>query len=157
MKVALTKTARKLRTKTTDAENKLWLALRSRRMNGFKFKRQVPFGPYIADFLCAEAKLIVEADGSQHAEQASADDIRTAHFESQGYRVLRFWNNDVLQNLEGVLEAIAAELGTKTPSSCPSPQGEKRRQELPAHSGERVSPPAPSPPGERIGVRGSSA
>ena len=94
-------------------------------MNGFKFKRQVPFGPYITDFVCVEARLIVEADGGQHAGQADADAVRTKYFEKGGYRVLRFWNNDVLQNLEGVLATIAGELATKTPSPQPSPQGER--------------------------------
>ncbi|MGO9546264.1 MAG: endonuclease domain-containing protein [Rhodomicrobium sp.] len=115
MKVGLTGTARKLRSETTDAENRLWRALRNRRLSGYKFKRQVPFGPYIADFLCADAKLIVEADGGQHAESVDADRVRTEYFEQGGYRVLRFWNNDVLQNLEGVLETIAGELGDRPP------------------------------------------
>ena len=125
MKIGLTRTARKLRSETTDAESHLWRALRNRQMNGFKFKRQVPFGPYIADFICMEAGLIVEADGGQHAGQADADAVRTKYFEKGGYRVLRFWNNDVLQNLEGVLATIASELATKTPSPQPSPQGER--------------------------------
>ncbi|MGO9484791.1 MAG: endonuclease domain-containing protein [Rhodomicrobium sp.] len=126
MKIGLTRTARKLRSQTTDSESRLWCALRNRQVNGFKFKRQIPFGPYIADFVCIEAGLIVEADGGQHAVQAEADEVRTKYFEQSGYRVLRFWNNDVLQNLEGVLETIASELAKKkTPSPQPSPQGER--------------------------------
>ncbi|MGO9869475.1 MAG: endonuclease domain-containing protein, partial [Rhodomicrobium sp.] len=125
MKVAFTKTARKLRSDATDAESRLWNALRNRQMNGFKFKRQVPFGAYVADFICVEAKLIVEADGGQHAEQMAADNTRTEYFESGGYRVLRFWNNDVLQNLDGVLETIAGVLGIESPHTPPhSPGGE---------------------------------
>ncbi len=124
MKVGLTGTARKLRSDTTDAEIRLWRALRNRRLSGYKFKRQVPFSPYIADFLCADAQLIVEADGGQHAESVDADRLRTEYFEQGGYRVLRFWNNDVLQNLEGVLETIARELGNRPPHPALSPRGE---------------------------------
>ena len=125
MKAALTGTARKLRTETTDAESRLWHALRNRQINGLKFKRQAPFGPYIADFICIKAKLIVEVDGGQHAEQADADNARTNYFQSCGYRVLKFWNNDVLQNLQGVLETIASELGIEFPlTPTLSPRGE---------------------------------
>jgi very-short-patch-repair endonuclease len=124
MRVALTDTARKLRSETTDAEGRLWRALRNRQMHGFKLKRQVPFGPYIADFICIEAKLIIEADGSQHAERIADDELRTQYFEGAGYRVLRFWNNDVLQNMEGVLETIAATLQDPlTPTLSPRGEG----------------------------------
>jgi very-short-patch-repair endonuclease len=82
-----------------------WRLLRGRRLGGFQFRRQVPVGPYIVDFLCVGAKLIVEADGSQHAE-SFRDKIRDAYLESQGWKVLRFWNNKVSQNREGVLETI---------------------------------------------------
>jgi very-short-patch-repair endonuclease len=125
MKIELTDTARKLRGNSTDAENHLWRAIRSRQLNGFKFKRQTPFGPYVVDFICIEAKLIVEADGGQHAELAEEDAKRSAYFEAGGYQVLRFWNNEILQNLAGVLETIAGELAKKTPSPQPSPQGER--------------------------------
>jgi very-short-patch-repair endonuclease len=125
MKIAFTRTARKLRSETTDAESRLWHALRNRQLGGFKFKRQTPFGPYIVDFICIEAALVVEADGGQHAGQVEADEDRTKYFEESGYQVLRFWNNDVLLNLEGVLEAIMNELAKKTPSPQPSPQGER--------------------------------
>jgi len=121
MKVTLTGTARKLRSETTDAESRLWRSLRNRQLHGLKFKRQVPFGPFIADFICVEANLIIEADGGQHADRADADRVRTEYFEAGGYRVSRFWNNDVLQNLDGVLEAIEGELTKKTPSPQPSP------------------------------------
>jgi very-short-patch-repair endonuclease len=127
MKIGLTGTARKLRSETTDAESHLWHALRNRQLNGFKFKRQAPFGPYITDFVCVEARLIVEADGGQRAGQAEADSVRTKYFEEGGYRVMRFWNNDILQNLEGVLQTIASELAEKTPSPQPSPQGEREQ------------------------------
>src|SRR5271154_1407066 len=78
----------------TDSELRLWRLLRDRRLNGFKFRRQVPVGPYIVDFLCVGAKLIVEADGSQHAESLR-DKTRDAYLASQGWKVLRFWNNEV--------------------------------------------------------------
>jgi very-short-patch-repair endonuclease len=90
----------------TDAERKLWRALRSRSI-GAKFRRQVPLGPYIVDFVCFETKIIVEVDGSQHLENAN-DARRDRYFLERGFRVLRFWNNDVLLNLPGVLETIFA-------------------------------------------------
>src|SRR6185437_7190696 len=89
--------ARAMRRTPTDAELRLWRLLRDRRLNGIKFLRQVPIGPYIVDFLCVGAKLIVEADGSQHAE-CNRDKVRDAYLASQGWRVLRFWNNEVLRN-----------------------------------------------------------
>ena len=88
----------------TDVERKLWLAVRDRRLGGFKFRRQVTIGPFIVDFLCVEARLIVELDGGQHGEEVDAR--RTSYLEAQGYRVMRFWNNDLIDSFEGVLEAI---------------------------------------------------
>jgi very-short-patch-repair endonuclease len=99
----------------TDSELRLWRLLRDHRLNSLKFRRQVPVGPYIVDFLCVGAKLIVEADGSQHAE-SPRDNIRDAYLASQGWKVLRFWNNEVLQNREGVLETLLAHA---RPSSGP--------------------------------------
>jgi len=104
------KNARHLRKNMTDAEQSIWRALRLRQILGVKFRRQHPIGVYIADFVCIERKLIVEVDGGQHAEQIVEDKARTAWLEAQGYRVMRFWNNEVLQNIEGVLEAIRLEL-----------------------------------------------
>ena len=98
--------ARSLRANQTDAETRLWTGLRDRRLAGAKFRRQAASGPYIADFACFAARLIVELDGGQHAQDADADAARTAWLEGQGFRVLRFWNNDVLANTEGVLERI---------------------------------------------------
>ena len=98
--------ARKLRREQTDAERKLWSALRARRFDGFKFKRQVPIGRYIADFMCFECKLIIELDGSQHLEQVEHDEERTRWLETQGYRVVRHWNIAVLLNIDGVMEEI---------------------------------------------------
>jgi uncharacterized protein len=153
MNLALTEAARKLRGDATDAEGRLWRALRNRQIGGSKFKRQVPFGPYVVDFICVEAKLIVEADGGQHAEQVEADEIRTMHFSAQGYRVLRFWNNEILQNLEGVLETIARELTKKTPSPQPSPQGE-RGQAAVVSPQEVRSLAVPSPSENKDSLRG---
>ena len=98
--------ARKLRREQTNAEGKLWYLLRNRRLAGYKFKRQFPIGPFIADFACAELKLIIEADGGQHADQKTYDARRTHWLESEGWRVLRFWNNEVLENIEGVTETV---------------------------------------------------
>jgi 2-isopropylmalate synthase len=97
--------ARALRTQMTDAERKLWLALRDRRFAGVKFRRQAPVGPFIADFICFDARLVIEVDGGQHAD-SSSDVRRDAWFARNGFRILRFWNNDVLLNTEGVLTAI---------------------------------------------------
>jgi 2-isopropylmalate synthase len=99
--------ARTMRAAPTDAELRLWRLLRDRRLNGIKFRRQVPVGPYIVDFLCVGAKLIVEADGFQHAE-SRRDTARDAYLASRGWNVLRFWNNKVFLNRDGVLETILA-------------------------------------------------
>ncbi len=89
--------ARTLRKASTDAEAKLWQGLRARQLNGYKFRRQVPMGNYVADFVCLEARLIVEVDGGQHAERSDYDEARTDWLHAQGFCVLRFWNNEVLQ------------------------------------------------------------
>ena len=94
----------------TDAERKLWLYLRQRQLDGFHFRKQCPIGPYIADFACLRAKLIIEVDGSQHADSVH-DTARDAWLAARGYRVLRFWNNDVLQNMDGVFLTITEALG----------------------------------------------
>ena len=98
--------AKPLRANMTEAERKLWFRLRDRRLGGHKFRRQVIIDPFIVDFLCVERKLIVEVDGSQHGDEADAK--RTAFLERQGYRVIRFWNNDVLRDIEAVLAGILA-------------------------------------------------
>ena len=102
--------ARRLRADATDAERKLWAALRGRRQGGPKFRRQVPIDRYFADFACFEARLIVELDGGQHADQADYDARRTETLNACGWRVIRFWNTDVIENLDGVVETILAEL-----------------------------------------------
>jgi len=95
------------RQQATDAEKRLWKHLRSRQLNNFKFRRQVVIQPYIVDFVCFEAKLIVEADGGQHADQGQYDADRTNFLEQKGYRVLRFWNNEIINETDSVLEKIA--------------------------------------------------
>jgi very-short-patch-repair endonuclease len=114
--------AQALRASLTDAERKLWGALRARRLADAKFRRQVPIGAYVADFLCHEARLVVEVDGGQHAE-SSRDQRRDRWFREQGFRVLRFWNNEVLGNLEGVLTVIAAELSGAPPHPARATRG----------------------------------
>jgi very-short-patch-repair endonuclease len=108
-----------LRRRATDAEQALWRELRGRRLGGFKFKRQWTLGLYVVDFCCQEPRLVVEADGGQHSEERDAN--RTAWLEGQGYRVIRFWNNDVLINMDGVLQSILGAL-TQDPHPNPLPQ-----------------------------------
>ncbi len=101
-----TRNAGRLRKDRTDAERKLWAALRRRQLDGARFRQQAPLGPYVVDFLCPAARLIVEVDGSQHAVEVAADSARSKWLEERGYRVIRFWNNDVGERLDAVLEAI---------------------------------------------------
>ena len=103
--------ARELRRNFTDAERKLWHALRSQ-LPQFKWRRQMPVGPYFVDFCCFAEKLVIEIDGGQHASTSDYDERRTAFLKSEGYRVIRFWNTDVLTNTAGVLEAILLHLST---------------------------------------------
>jgi very-short-patch-repair endonuclease len=112
--------ARTLRQNMTEAERRVWQVLRSQQMKGFKFRRQVPIGRYIADFVCHEARLIVEIDGGQHDRSSPREAERTGFLQNQGYRIVRFWNNEILANLEGVHQTIADELGRITPTQ-PSP------------------------------------
>lgn len=104
--------AKALRTRLTDAERKLWYALRAKRFGNVKFKRQAPIGNYIVDFVSFEHRLIAEVDGGQHNDEGiqKYDAVRSMWLESEGFRVLRFWNNDVLSNLEGVLATIQENL-----------------------------------------------
>ena len=108
--------AKSLRSNQTDAEQRLWYHLRAHRFMGLKFRRQKPMGRYIVDFVCIERRLIIEIDGGQHAEQVVYDRQRDEWLGSQGYAVLRFWNNDVMQRLDSVLERIRCVL-----SATPSP------------------------------------
>ncbi|MEG3084655.1 DUF559 domain-containing protein [Sphingomonas sp. PB2P12] len=123
--------ARGLRRNATEAEDRLWYQLRSRRLKNFKFRRQVWIGPFIADFLCMDAMLVVEVDGSQHIDEAAYDNSRTVFLATKGYRVIRVWNNDVMQRMDGVLAAILDGL-TRVPSPSHASHGP-----LPLPVGER--------------------
>jgi very-short-patch-repair endonuclease len=120
--------AQRLRLEMTEAERKLWSVLRNRGIEGAKFRRQQPIGPFIADFVCQERRLIIEADGGQHADRL-ADASRTAFLESKGYRVLHFWNNDILKNIDGERRRSPASSQPLTPlalcASRPLPRGER--------------------------------
>ncbi len=105
--------ARALRRNPTEAEARLWSRIRRRQLAGFRFRRQVPIARYIADFACHEARLVVELDGGQHA--ACRDDARDATLGRHGYRVIRFWNTDVLANIDGLLAIIRKELLSPPP------------------------------------------
>ena len=116
--------ARALRRNVTDAESALWQKLRSKQLGDVRFRRQHPIGHYIVDFACVQGRLVIELDGGQHAqgEAPEYDERRTQYLQSEGWRVLRFWNNEVLVNLEGVLEAIHSALQEpQSPSPQPSP------------------------------------
>ncbi len=110
---ARTARSRQLRRTQTDAERRLWYRLDNRQTGGHKFVRQEPIGPYFADFACRERKLVVELDGSRHADSVH-DLVRDAYLASRGWRVLRFWNGEVFTNLEGVLDTILAALEERT-------------------------------------------
>ena len=118
----LTPLARNLRKNQTDAEKALWRQLRARQLQGYKFRRQHPVGRDITDFCCLDAKLIIELDGGQHADQQAQDEQRTTALKIEGFTVLRFWNNEIFENLDGVLEVIAKRLTTLTPTLS---QGER--------------------------------
>src|SRR4051794_36632714 len=112
--------ARSLRRNMTKAERRLWQMLRLNQIDGCKFRRQVPLGRYIVDLACHGARLIIEVDGGQHDRSSLLEAERTLFLRAEGYRVLRFWNNEVLQNLGGVRNVIVRELGRITPTQ-PSP------------------------------------
>jgi very-short-patch-repair endonuclease len=121
-----TATACCLRANQTEVEKRLWSRLRDRGLLGLKFRRQVPLGDFVVDFVCADHPLVVEIDGGQHASSEAADDRGTAWLESRGWRVIRFWNNDVGANVEGVLQVIVGACGINVddPHSDPLPRGE---------------------------------
>jgi very-short-patch-repair endonuclease len=122
--------ARELRRRSTEAEKRLWAELRNRRLRGFKFRRQVWIGPFVVDFVCVDERLVVELDGSQHADRSDYDGRRSEVLAGEGYQVIRFWNNEVTENIAGVLDAIVAAL-VPSPSHAALPRG-----------------PLPLPPGE---------
>jgi very-short-patch-repair endonuclease len=110
------KRARALRHNSTKAELMVWRYLRDRQVEGFKFVRQQPIGPYYVDFVCRQQRVVVEIDGGQHADSAS-DRVRDAYLVARGYRVIRIWNNDALQNMAGVFEFLASELHILAPTA----------------------------------------
>ncbi|MEQ1688394.1 MAG: endonuclease domain-containing protein [Sphingopyxis sp.] len=116
-----------MRGQSTEAEKRLWLVFRSRQFMGLKFRRQCSIGGYFADFACVELKIIVEADGGQHSECA-ADADRTSRLQAAGYEVIRYWNNDIFENMEGVLEDLRDRVSAITSGKSPHPtlsQGER--------------------------------
>lgn len=119
--------ARELRRNETEAEKKLWQVLRARQFLGHKFRRQSPVAGFVADFLCEDLRIIVEADGGQHADNP-ADVDRTARLQAAGYQVIRYWNNDIMSNLEGVLDDLRERLLAIADGRAPHPtlsQGER--------------------------------
>ncbi|MET0639164.1 MAG: endonuclease domain-containing protein [Hyphomicrobium sp.] len=125
MRTGATSLARSLRRTETDAEKAIWRKLRNRRTGGWKFKRQVPFGKYVLDFFCSEARLAIEIDGASHGNtgEIASDRERTAFLRENGVRVLRFQNAEALENIDGVIEMIYADLGQQT---APSPGASRR-------------------------------
>ncbi|HVT31166.1 MAG TPA: DUF559 domain-containing protein, partial [Rhodanobacteraceae bacterium] len=122
---------RALHANSTDAERCLWYYLRNRRMSGYRFRRQMPLGQYIVDFVCLRARLIVEIDGGQHTDLLLDDLERTRDLARRGFRVIRFWNNEVLGETEAVLESILEALIQACPDPDPLPQaGEGEVREL---------------------------
>jgi len=141
--------ARGLRREMTPQEKILWAQLRGRRFEGFKFRRQMWLAGYIADFACAEARLVVEADGSQHADNAEYDADRERAFAALGWRTLRFWNNEISENLDGVLTLIAHALPSPSrpasPPAFPSPlQGEGPKNPSPSRGEGQPGPQGPA-------------
>jgi very-short-patch-repair endonuclease len=141
MSKPLTQVARKLRHTMTDAERKLWSRMRAHQL-GAHFRRQAPLGAYVLDFVCFSARVVVEVDGGQHAD-SERDQVRDAWLQGQGFQVLRFWNNDVLQNIDGVMETIMAELNKAPPPQpeAPPPQPSP----IKGDGGNQSALPAPSP------------
>jgi very-short-patch-repair endonuclease len=121
-------TARALRKNFTDTERLFWKYLRAKQMEGCKFRRQEPIGSYIVDFVCQEERIIIEVDGGQHSVEQERDNKRDKWLEGQGYKVLRFWNNEVLSNIEGILEIIRSNL--HHPPLTPPLKGGEIREEL---------------------------
>ena len=134
--------AKHLRQNMTDCEHSLWKHLRAHRLDGEKFRRQHPIGPYVVDFVHFGARLIVEADGGHHND-APRDEKRDAWLRGQGFKILRFWNNEIAGNLEGVLTVILSELNGHTLSPAPLPQGERGENQF--ASGAQFEGVSPAP------------
>ena len=124
--------ARQLRAAMTDAERRLWQSLRLRQFNGYKFRRQHPLGSYVVDFVCVEAKLVVEVDGGQHSERQDYDTSRTEWLRQRGFRVVRFWNHEVMTDIDAVQAVIweALHIDSQPPSQPYPFQGEGAKEEL---------------------------
>lgn len=122
----LVNTARNLRKETTDVERYLWGYLRKNQLEGYKFRRQQPIGKYIMDFVSFKRKIAIEVDGGQHAIESARDRRRDKWLREEGFEVLRFWDNDVFRNIEGVLEVIRNKL-LCSPHPNPLPQGEREK------------------------------
>jgi len=122
--------ARELRSNPTDAERVLWRHLRLRQIGGYKFRRQRPIGPYIVDFVCLEKKLVVEVDGGQHSKQKASDDRRDSWLRSEGLTILRFWDHEVLTQLDDVKQVIWDELNVAPSSILPRDGGEEKLKPL---------------------------
>ena len=118
--------ARELRNNPTNTERVLWRQIRSWQLDGYKFRRQQPLGRYIVDFVCLEKRLVIEVDGGQHSEQVAYDVERDIWLRDQGFNVLRFWNHDVLKNIDGVVDVVVKTL-RNTPFLNPSPQGGRKK------------------------------
>jgi len=132
--------ARRLRKNATYAEIKLWRHLRQVPMLGSHFRRQVPVGPYVADFACMASKLLIEVDGGQHGEEVNAirDDVRTRWLEGEGYRVIRFWNNEIINNIDGVMEVVYTAVHGGPDAEPTHLKHERRRP--PASRGDHPTP-----------------
>ena len=130
------KLAKDLRRKMTDAERKLWQRLRAGRFSGYKFKRQVPIGAYIADFACISAKLIVEVDGGQHLKQLERDNLRTFHLEREGFQVLRVWSDDALVRTDEVLNMIWQKLNVPAAALSPALSRARERESAMEDAGQ---------------------
>ena len=138
MNKKLTVIAKNLRKQSTDAERKLWQHLRTKQLQGLKFRRQAPIGNYVLDFVCYEKNLVIELDGGQHSIEQGKDKLRDNWLIKQGFKVLRFWNNEVLTNTAGVLEVIR--ISCLSPSSYPSHQGRGLKEDNSIKRSEKNQP-----------------
>ena len=147
--------AHRLRLNDTDAESHIWQALRARRLGGWTWRRQVPFGPYILDFLCREARLVVELDGGQHGDAVDYDARRTAFLHRHGLRVLRFWNSAVLTNRTGVCDSILDACASSPPSRAQRGEERERVGSGPAResAAHRMTAQGPGAAGPAVGPR----
>ena len=130
------KLAKRLRKQPTEAEKRLWYFLHKKQLDGLRFKRQEAIGQYVADFVCPALKLVVEVDGGQHGIKVEKDAARTAWLESQGYSVIRFWNNEVMDNIEGVLATVREEVAALLAMRTAPPSTSLRSATSPSEEGE---------------------